>query len=160
MPFQNLLETLTKDVSFGEDIDLILGLTTTAFAADQLLKAMVDKKHMTRHLGLAGLSGVAAAAAFTMMRREHRERHPTARPRRHRSHRHGTENDLDSDCDDGCPHAQSPSRTQAQQVQGEARQEETLATTQIHGQGRLQEHWKPSLSSAPHHPHSPVRRAT
>ncbi|KAK4180457.1 hypothetical protein QBC36DRAFT_320013 [Triangularia setosa] len=73
---------LTKDINFGENIDLVLGVTATALTADQLLKLKDSKKNKAMHLAKASLSAAAAATAFTMMRREHNERARLGRTRR------------------------------------------------------------------------------
>ena len=62
-PHPNILQTLTKDVAFGEGVDLVVGLTATALAADQLLRVKDSKQHKKMHLAKAGLSAAAAAAA-------------------------------------------------------------------------------------------------
>lgn len=64
-----------EDVSFGEGIDLAVGLTATALTADQLAKLAHTKKHTTQHLVKGGLTAGLATAAFAMMAREHREKH-------------------------------------------------------------------------------------
>lgn len=80
-----MLQTL-KDVDFGEGIDLVVGLTATALAADQLLRLKDSKQHKKMHLAKAGLSAAAAAAAFTMLQREHNERHQNNSSRHHGHH--------------------------------------------------------------------------
>ncbi|KAK0748954.1 hypothetical protein B0T18DRAFT_95589 [Schizothecium vesticola] len=66
-----------ENVSFGEGIDLAVGLTATALTADQLVKLAHSKKHTTQHLVRGGLTGGLATAAFAMMTREHRDKHET-----------------------------------------------------------------------------------
>lgn len=66
---------ILDNVSFGEGIDLAVGLTATALTADQLVKLAHTKKHTTQHLVKGGLSAGLATAAFAMLAREHREKH-------------------------------------------------------------------------------------
>lgn len=99
-----------EDVSFGEGIDLAVGLTATALTADQLAKLAHTKKHTTEHLVKSGLTAGLAATAFAMLAREHREKHEKQQhkkeqhQRRHslveRPHPHFlSDNDSDDDRD-------------------------------------------------------------
>lgn len=94
-PSRSLFERATKNVHFGEDIDFVVGVTATAFAANQLLKLKDSEKHKTTHLVAAGLGASTAAAAFSMMKHEHHERHQNNTQSGHTRHRgsdlgHGT----------------------------------------------------------------------
>lgn len=75
-----------RDVKFGQDIDLVAGLTAAALTADQLTKVADSKDHKTEHLALAGLGAAATVGALEMFWREHQEskRHHS----NHSSHSH------------------------------------------------------------------------
>ena len=79
---------ILENVSFGEGIDLALGLTASVLSADQLVKLGHTKNHTAQHLIKGGLTAGLATAAFAMMAREHREKHEKQHkkePRRRRS---------------------------------------------------------------------------
>lgn len=110
---KSLLHDITHNVNFGQDIDFVVGVTATALASDQLLKAKDSKEHKKMHLAKAGLSAAAAAAAFTMMRREHLEEHHRRGRRRStdrtRARHRSLGSDTDSDPDDERARAKSHS---------------------------------------------------
>ncbi|KAK4169785.1 hypothetical protein QBC43DRAFT_306684 [Cladorrhinum sp. PSN259] len=102
----------TKKANLGEDIDLVVGVTATALAADQLIKLKESKKHKAMHLAKAGLSTAAAATAFTMMRREHRERIENDKKRHDRTQRLSHAEHESSFCSDcSRSRSRSPSRS-------------------------------------------------
>ena len=77
------IRALTKGVDFGEDIDLVAGLTAAALAANQLAAAVRSSsngdgahhhRHRVAHLAKAGLGAAFALVAFEKCRREHEER--------------------------------------------------------------------------------------
>ncbi|KAL2126398.1 hypothetical protein VTI74DRAFT_976 [Chaetomium olivicolor] len=93
---RSLLQDISNNVSFGEDIDFVVGVTATVLAADQLLKLKDSKKHQRAHLAKAGLSVATAAAAFYQMKRECRERHHHISSRRDRQRQRSADSDTDS----------------------------------------------------------------
>ncbi|KAK5651803.1 hypothetical protein OQA88_11670 [Cercophora sp. LCS_1] len=71
---RGLIGDITKDINLGEEIDLVVGVTATALAADQALKMSKSKDHKAAHFAKASLGAAVATTAFTMMAREHREK--------------------------------------------------------------------------------------
>ncbi|KAK1830621.1 hypothetical protein QBC39DRAFT_331428 [Podospora conica] len=141
-----------EDVSFGEGIDLAVGLTATALTADQLVKLAHTKKHTTKHLVKGSLSAGLATAAFAMMAREHREKHEKEQQQRRRRSlqvlRSRPLSASDSDTDDGRnsramalarPRSRSPSR----------RSSSTHSTYSEHFRKQDPAHMRPLPSPAP-----------
>lgn len=63
------------DVSLGEDVDLVIGLTAAALIGNEVAKLAKSHQHQGSHLVKAGLSAVVAAGALKMMQREHQDHH-------------------------------------------------------------------------------------
>jgi len=80
-PSRSHSHSLFNSVSFGEDIDLAVGLTSAAFSFHELYHATKDRRHRRHHLLKAGLASAVSAGAFALMYKEHREDRRPDRPR-------------------------------------------------------------------------------
>lgn len=90
-PKSGPVEHFLKDLNFGREVDVVIGITATALTADQFLKAVDSKKHTAAHIVKASLAGAAAFGAFKMYQWD-RERAKLHHHRRHHSDYHENDN--------------------------------------------------------------------